>query len=187
MRIKAEDTLAIVIDYQTKLMPAIFENETLIGVYTTKFSTGTSQSGRVKNIQKGANIIDEYTIAPTETFSLLSAIGPITKSGGYHQAPEYMRTPDGTKTVTGYGGGVCQLATTLYQSVCNAQDSGSRLLITEHHHHSKSVYYVKDGEDATISWNSGQDFAFQNNNSYSIRIRTFVKNGVISCMIYKIY
>jgi len=30
MRIKAEDTLAIVVDYQTKLMPAIFENDVLI-------------------------------------------------------------------------------------------------------------------------------------------------------------
>lgn len=163
-----------------------FDNELLIGTFTTQFSTGSSQSGRIKNIEKSASLVHEYIIAPEENFSLLNSIGPINKSGGYYQAPEYQRTPDGTKTVTGYGGGVCQLATTLYQSICNAQDSGSRLTITERHQHSKSVYYIEDGEDATISWNAGQDFSFTNNNSYSIRIRAFVCNGTVSCMIYKI-
>lgn len=163
-----------------------YEGELLIGTFTTQFSTGSSQSGRIKNIEKSAGMINEYIIASGEEFSLLDAIGPINKAGGYYQAPEYQRTPEGTKTVTGYGGGVCQLATTLYQSVCNAQDSGSKLTVTERHQHSKSVYYIADGKDATISWNAGQDFSFINSNSYSICIRTFVSNGNVSCMIYKI-
>lgn len=163
-----------------------YEGELLIGTFTTQFSTGSSQSGRIKNIEKSAGMINECIIASGEEFSLLNAIGPINKAGGYYHAPEYQRTSEGTKTVTGYGGGVCQLATTLYQSVCNAQDSGSKLTVTERHQHSKSVYYIEDGKDATISWNAGQDFSFTNSNSYPICIRTFVSNGNVSCMIFKI-
>lgn len=166
------------------LKTVTIESEELFGEYTTSFST--SQKGRCKNIQKGASLINECIIEPRNTFSLLNAIGPITKEGGYFEAPEYKKTSRGTQTVTGYGGGVCQLATTLYQSVCEAQRSGSNIKIIEHHHHSKSVSYIKDGEDATISWSSGHDFRFQNNNMYSIKIRTYFKDGTISCMIYRV-
>ena len=159
--------------------------EFIIGIYSTKFSTSSSQTGRVKNIQKSAGLINEHTIKSRETFSLLEMIGPITKAGGYYEAPEFKKTQFGTETVIGYGGGVCQLATTLYQSVCDAQRYGSDIQIIEHHHHSKSVSYIEDGEDATISWSANQDFKFRNDNSYTIKIYTYVDSGVINCMIYR--
>lgn len=160
-----------------------FPDEELLGCYTTFFSR--SPKGRVANINKSAQLLNEYVVAPFETFSILSVIGPITKEGGYYEAPEYVSGPFGTQTVTGYGGGVCQLATTLYQSVESSKLAGCRLEILERHHHSKSVSYIADGRDATISWNSGLDFVFQNNNSYAIKIRTYVQNGSVSCMIFK--
>lgn len=162
------------------------EGESLIGVFTTSFNTGSNQEGRIKNIEKSAGLINSYIISPGEKFSLLDAIGPITQEGGYFLAPEYRKTSEGTDTVIGYGGGVCQLATTLYQSVANAIINGAKIDILERHHHSKSVSYVEDGEDATISWDANRDFCFQNNNLYSIRIHTYVKNGTLSCMIYKV-
>lgn len=183
-----------IVDYQNKtgyvhsdyLRAKEIPNEYIIGLYSTKFSTSSSQSGRVKNIQKSAGLINKHIIKSGETFSLLKMIGPITKSGGYYEAPEYKRTQFGTETVTGYGGGVCQLATTLYQSVCDAKYYGANIQIVEHHHHSKSVSYIADGNDATISWTAKQDFKFKNNNSYSLKIYTYVDSGVITCMIYRI-
>lgn len=183
-----------IVDYQNKtgyvhsdyLRAKEIPNEYIIGLYSTKFSTSSSQSGRVKNIQKSAGLINEHIIKSGETFSLLKMIGPITKSGGYYEAPEYKRTPFGTETVTGYGGGVCQLATTLYQSVCDAKYYGANIQMVEHHHHSKSVSYIADGDDATISWTAKQDFKFKNTNSYSLKIYTYVDGGVITCMIYRI-
>lgn len=182
-----------IVDYQNKigyvhsdyLLIKEIPNEYIIGLYSTKFSTSSSQSGRIKNIQKSAGLINEYTIKSGETFSLLEMIGPITKAGGYYEAPEYRKTPFGTETVTGYGGGVCQLATTLYQSVCDAKYYGADIQIVEHHHHSKSVSYIADGDDATISWTAKQDFKFKNNNSYSLKIYAYVDSGVITCMIYR--
>lgn len=162
-----------------------FNNEELLGSYTTYFSTASSQKGRVINIKRGASLLNEYLIEPNSTFSILKTIGPITKEGGYQKAPEYSQTAQGTITVTGYGGGVCQIATTLYQSVLEAKNSTSRIEILERHIHSKPVSYIEYGDDATISWNAGNDFTFKNNNDYSLKIRTYVYDGSITCMIYK--
>ena len=130
----------------------------VLGVYTTFFST--SQKGRSKNIEKAAKLINQYVIEPHETFSLLDAIGPINKKSGYFEAPEFRKTSHGTETVMGYGGGVCQVATTLYQAFCLASYSSS-LTLKERHTHSKSVSYIEDGQDATISWEAKQDLKWK--------------------------
>lgn len=171
--------------YSSYISPVHFDDETLIGTFSTSFATGSSQKGRVYNIKKGAGLINEWVIKPGENFSLLQAIGPINKASGYKQAPEFKKTKNGSETVTGYGGGVCQIATTLYQSVCNAISSGYKITVTELHHHSKDVSYIKSGDDATISWNAKQDLSFRNDTIFTLKIRTYVKDGIISCMIYK--
>lgn len=167
-------------DYVTQKQ---LETGRFLGVFTTFFST--HQKGRTKNIQKGAGLLDDCIVAPGETFSLLDAIGPITKAGGYFEAPEYKKTDSGTETVIGYGGGVCQIATTLYQAVLDANRSGSSLEIVERHQHSKSVSYVEDGQDATISWKAEKDFKFKNNNNYKIRLRALVIDGSITCFVIR--
>lgn len=159
--------------------------DNLLGIYTTFYSTSSSQSGRVFNIAKSAELINYYYVGKGKTFSMLSAIGPITRKNGYKEAPEFKRTKNGMETVMGYGGGVCQVSTTLYQAVKSAKFAGSKLSISEHHHHGKPVSYIEKGEDATISYNSGLDFKFVNNNDYPIRIKTYIYEGDITCMIYK--
>ena len=131
----------------------------VLGVYTTFFST--SQKGRTKNIEKAAKLINQYVVERHETFSLLDAIGPINKKNGYYEAPEFRKTSHGTETIMGYGGGVCQVATTLYQAFCLASYSSS-LTLKERHTHSKSVSYIEDGQDATISWEAKQDLKWKN-------------------------
>ena len=161
----------------------VIQDAYVLGVYTTFFST--SQKGRTKNIKKAADLINSYVIEPHKTFSLLDAIGPINKENGYFEAPEFKRTSEGTETVMGYGGGVCQVATTLYQAFCLASYSSS-LSLKERHTHSKSVSYIEDGQDATISWKAKQDLKWKNDNNYPIMIMTYVHNGALSCMILRI-
>ena len=159
------------------------EDACVLGVYTTFFST--HQKGRTKNIKKAANMINEYVIEPHKTFSLLDAIGPINKLYGYFEAPEFKKTSNGTETIMGYGGGVCQVATTLYQTFCFANASSSLSLI-ERHTHSKPVSYIEKGKDATISWEAKQDLKWKNDNNYPIMIMTYVKDGSLSCMILRV-
>lgn len=67
----------------------------------------------------------------------------------------------------GYGGGVCQLSSTLYNAVKNLD-----VKITERHNHSVPVAYAPKNEDATVSLQSNLDFKFVNNSSKSLKFIT---------------
>lgn len=62
------------------------------------------------------------------------------------------------------GGGICQISSTLYNSVLMAN-----LEVTERHPHSRRVYYVPQDKDATIYYGS-LDFKFINNSGDDLRI-----------------
>lgn len=153
--------------------------ETPLVTFSTLFSVKKNDYGRVFNIIKAASLIDGSIIPPGTTFSTLSRIGPITQKGGYEQAPEYKVTNGVAEVVTGYGGGVCQVSTTLYNTVILAQDFVN-LRVVERHEHALPVSYVSEGMDATISYSSGKDFRFINKSDHTIVVRTYVLDGTIS-------
>lgn len=63
------------------------------------------------------------------------------------------------------GGGICQVSTTLYNAVLQAE-----LEVTERHNHSMIVTYVEPSADAAIAESSGKDFRFINNTDTPIYI-----------------
>ena len=76
-------------------------------------------------------------IAPGQTFSFLSPLGPITKANGYLEG----LTIQGDATVPGIGGGVYQVSTTAFRAAFFAG-----LPIVERHQHTYRVsYYEQDG------------------------------------------
>ncbi len=84
-----------------------------------------------------------------------------------------------SETGAGYGGGVCQVTTTLYNAVM-----GLPLQITEWSPHgSKGVPYVPVALDASV-WKTG-DFRFINTLDYPIRIWAQPQSGVITVLIYR--
>lgn len=158
----------------------ISTDEIPISIYTTKFSTKKGQEGRVFNITKSANMLDGTLIPKGETFSILNIIAPITKAAGYKEAPEYKVKNGEAFVTTGYGGGVCQVSTTLYNTFLFASNNLDLELI-ERHTHALPVSYVPKGMDATISYSSGKDFRFKNNSEYNLTIRTYTSDtGCIS-------
>lgn len=70
----------------------------------------------------------------------MKLLAPLDASGGYELAGAY---ENGT-TVESYGGGVCQVSTTLYNAVIRAE-----LDITERYAHSMLVTYVQPFMDAS--------------------------------------
>ena len=159
------------------------QDEIPLAVYTTSFSVKKSQEGRVYNINKAAGMLNGTSVMPGETFSILSIIAPITQKNGYKEAPEYVVKNGEAQVVTGYGGGVCQVSTTLYNTfliTSNLLD----LKTVERHTHALPVTYVPDGMDATISYSNGKDFRFKNNSNYELIIRTYTdESGTISVYI----
>lgn len=112
-----------------------------------------SPKNRVTNIEIGSKILNGLLIKPGEEFSLLRAQGPITKEAGY--LPELVIK--GGRTVPELGGGLCQIATTVFRV---ALDAG--VPITQRTPHAfRVIYYEPAGIDATI-YNPSPDFRFVN-------------------------
>lgn len=125
---------------------------------TTDFST--SPSARKYNVKKGAGIINGTVLAPGETFSTNDTLGVRSAANGWKEANAY----ESGAVVPQYGGGVCQLSTTLYNAAVKAD-----LEIVYRRNHSMPVTYIDKGLDATInSVGNVIDFKFKNNTAGEI-------------------
>lgn len=139
-----------------------------ISSFTTKFDAGNVP--RASNIRLAAKIIEGKVLAPGETFSFNETVGQRTEERGFQEAGVYMNG----KVDTGIGGGICQVSTTLYNSVLFAD-----LGVLERHNHSLTVPYVPLSRDAAVSWGL-QDFKFINNTDYYIYIHASTTRNTIT-------
>lgn len=144
--------------------------------YSTSLKGSTKD--RINNIEIVCKRLNGFILKPGETFSYNNTVGPYGASDGFKKATILLS--DGTHS-KGYGGGVCQLSSTLYNVVKNIEN----VEITERHHHSAPVAYVPKNQDATISLQSNLDFKFVNNNSFSIRFEAGVSNNNVNVSAYK--
>ncbi len=144
----------------------------VLGSYHTNFSS--SAAGRVTNLQVGASKINGAVIYPGEEFSAYEYLNPINAENGYELAGAY---ENGT-TIESYGGGVCQVSTTLYNAAIRAE-----LEITERYPHSMTVSYVDPSEDAAIA-GTYKDLKFVNNTDAPIYIEGYTAGRDIYFTIY---
>ncbi|MCL1842697.1 MAG: VanW family protein [Defluviitaleaceae bacterium] len=133
-----------------------------------------TDKNRGNNIAIAASSINGAIINPGETFSYNATIGSTTKEYGYKKAVIFA---DGKKSKN-YGGGVCQVSTTL---CCAAIDAGMKIL--ERHDHSLPVTYAQEGREAATSQNGKLDFKFENTEPYPVVIHANGENGTVSVSI----
>lgn len=153
----------------------------LIGVATTSFAG--SPTNRRYNIANGVKFLTGSLVAPGEEFSTIKTLGVIDNTTGY--LPELVIK--GNRTLPEFGGGLCQVSTTLFRSVLNAG-----LPVTARRNHSYRVgYYEKDGNgnyigpglDATI-YDPAPDFKFKNDTENHILVRGYVHGDLITFELY---
>ncbi|MEK7512152.1 MAG: VanW family protein [Patescibacteria group bacterium] len=133
----------------------------LIGSGFSTFSG--SPVNRRHNIGVGAATLNGFLIKPGEEFSLVKSLGEIDAQGGYK--PELVIKAN--KTVPEYGGGLCQIATTVFRAAL-----ASGLKITARKNHAYRVpYYEPAGTDATI-YVPLPDVKFINDTEHYILIQT---------------
>ena len=138
----------------------------LLGTGESNFAG--SPPNRRHNIAVGAAAVNGTLIKPAEEFSLLKTLGTIDGSTGY--LPELVIKGD--QTVPEYGGGLCQIGTTVFRAAL-----ASGLPITERRNHSYRVaYYEPAGIDATI-YNPAPDFKFFNDTGYYILIQSRIEGN----------
>lgn len=130
----------------------------------SSFSTKISQKDpdRQTNITLACNSLNGIVVKSGETFSFCETLGPAKPEDGYKKADTF--DSDGN-TIQAYGGGKCQVSTTLYNAVL----SGYGLTVVERYEHSGPVYYVPEGQDACVAYGSC-DFKFRNDNEFDIKM-----------------
>ena len=144
----------------------------VLGSYSTNF--GDSSTGRAKNVTTATGKIDGTILYPGEQFSVYDAIEPLDASGGYELAGAY---ENGT-TVESYGGGVCQVSTTLYNAAIRAE-----LEITQRSNHSMLVSYVQPSMDAAIA-GTYKDLKFVNSLDTPIYIEGYTQGKTVYFNIF---
>lgn len=129
---------------------------------------------RISNINLAINKINNYIIKPNGVFSFNKIVGERSAKSGYKKAPII----DNGKDKSGYGGGICQLSSTLYNA---ANKAGLKIL--ERHAHSKEVHYVAKGKDAAVNYGN-KDLKFKNIKAYNVKIiARIVSNKVVVSMV----
>lgn len=134
-----------------------------------------SSSSRIVNIKIGSTKFHGLLVKPGEEFSFNDNLGEVEATTGYQ--PELVIKNN--RLVWEYGGGLCQVSTTLFRAAIYAG-----LPILERRPHSFPVrYYNPQGFDATIYPNL-VDFRFKNNTPRSILIQTKITGKKLAFEIY---
>ena len=122
------------------------------------FWTNAGGGERWQNLKNGVDKLNGKILMPGETLSVGQITGPFTPENGYVEAGAY----ENGQVVSDYGGGICQVSTTLYNAVIYAE-----LEVVERSPHSMTVAYVKPSRDAAIA---GDYLDFKFKNSYDTPI-----------------
>ncbi|GIP41008.1 hypothetical protein J31TS4_42880 [Paenibacillus sp. J31TS4] len=146
--------------------------EAKLAEYTTAFSG--SGEGRAHNIRAAAAAADGVLLAPGELFDYGRLVKQAETQYGFREAPVILNG----KLVPGIGGGICQVSTTLYNTLLLA---GFRPL--ERRNHSLPVSYVPLGQDATFA-EGAINFRFRNETDAYLLVKTFVTNEQLTVKLY---
>lgn len=151
----------------------------LLYAFTTFYTTSLSKegnAGRLYNIALASQRLTGIRVKAGESFSFNAVCGPYTKENGYHSAPILSG-----ESAMGYGGGVCQVCSTLYNIVLRVP-----AVIEDMHWHSQGgVSYLPAGFDATVS--ESKDMVFRNVLPYDVRIEFESQDGVMTAFLFRDY
>jgi|GEM_PF-456588 len=122
----------------------------IVGQFFTPYNGGP----RVSNIERAAEILDQFIIPAHGRFSLNEALGERTLARGFVEAP---MIGDDNILEDVVGGGISQISTTVFNA---AFFSGLKLIA--HTPHSFWISRYPMGREATVSW-GGPELVFENN------------------------
>lgn len=179
--------------YQTSISPQLRTLEptytvedakahmTLLGSFSTTYdSKGTAEDAEIDrtlyipnrafNIEKGVSLLNNTVVKPGRTFSFNNTVGDRTEKNGWKIA---LGIFNGDRLNDQYGGGICQVSTTLYNAIMQCYP---HIDIVERRKHSFPSTYVDKGLDATVDTNH-IDFRFKNTSDYPLYIFAYVETN----------
>lgn len=143
------------------------------GVVASFVTTHKCCQARVENIHLAAQVLDGVVVRPRERFSLNELLGPRVEGRGYRRAPTIVR---GEMEET-WGGGISQLATTLFNAVL---DGGYQIIQRQPH----SFYFPRypEGHEATVSFPE-PDLIFRVDTAAGLVIKTQYSGSYIKVIL----
>ena len=135
-------------------------------------------ANRQHNMSLTCSKLNGTIVNEGQTFSFCDTVGKATAEAGYKEAEIFDKEGNIKK---GYGGGNCQVSSTLYNVVLQIPS----LKVIERHEHSRKVSYVESGKDAAVAYGS-IDFRFKNENDFDIKIYSESTENSINLKIVKI-
>lgn len=127
------------------------------------------------NVRKGLSYFNGICVYPGDTIDFNEIVGVRTEERGWKSGNEFV----GGQTVKGFGGGICQASTTLYDAVLKAG-----MTVLKRSNHTMRVSYVDPSLDAAVSDAGGDNLVFQNNTDHAIYIYTSVTEEKATVRIF---
>ena len=158
---------------------ALSKNWTLVRLWNRDYcnevrtSLSGSSADRISNVKKACGLLDGLVLIPGQTLSFNDTLGERTEANGWKPATAYANG----EVRQEYGGGICQVSSTLYNAVLYAN-----LEIVERACHQFQVGYLPWGMDATVSW-GWPDFKFRNDAEYPVKIHAWVDEETNECCV----
>lgn len=152
----------------------------LIAVFSTYYDPAQDtqeQIGRLHNIMQGVERLNDVIIPAGEKFYFNDYCAPYTKSNGYELGPivNYVSSEK-----LGYGGGICQVSTTLYNAILQIPIG----IIKWQVHSSYGISYAPLDMDAAVG--AGNiDLRLQNTLPYDVRMALQATGGVLTVRMYR--
>lgn len=146
-----------------------------LGTFST--SLENKEENTVYNIKLASEVINGILVKPQEIFSFNTYVGPAEKADGYKESTIIANGV----FANGYGGGICQVSSTLYNAALLAN-----LPIVERYNHSvygEATEYVPLGQDAAIFYGF-KDLRFKNNSDHAIVIFSKIFRDTLQVSIF---
>lgn len=151
----------------------------ILAAFTTAYSVATTELnvGRMENLRVGCDYISK-TYNPGDVLDFNATAGPYRKSRGYMPSPVLI---DGG-TVAGYGGGTCQVSTTLYNALLQLPEGIT--ILYRRPHGPGGAKYAPHGVDAAVGADN-LNLVFRNDFDFPIYIECTVLNGSLCICLRK--
>lgn len=143
----------------------------LLGSYST---TVTGSYNRLFNIQLAVEKCEDTILLAGEEFSFNDTVGDQNEETGFLISSGV----ENGKVVPAYGGGICQLSSTMFLAALYAD-----LEIVERWNHDLVARYVPAGLDAAVAWGE-LDFRIANNTDYPIEMEIINANGYLTVNLW---
>lgn len=142
-----------------------------------KITTDDANMGRMENIRVACRKLSAITLQTGDSLNFNRDIGPYRASEGYQ--PAIVLVDGGSKL--GYGGGTCQVSSTLYNTVLQLP---GLTVLQRRAHGPSAASYLPHGVDAAVG-NDELNFRFRNDYPFPVRIDASSQDGALYIAVYR--